>query len=251
MKERDENTFARFFNQGDYITLKNQLFNYRFRKYMLARAYTKYTSKNVKNILLDLGCGISHVSPCPNQTTFIDSDKNAIGLLKKLGHKTLKGNVNNIPFGKSTVDAIFCSEVLEHVHNYKIAIKEFFRVLRKDGLLFITVPTHIKYWSFDDDYVGHLRRFNPKKLAREIGAEGFDILENKPIGSLLERELTKFLVRKAIKSSQKPMNFGKVKLKLFNVVNKFLFGIIYVTHLLNNSKNSSIVLIVARKKSIS
>ncbi|MEK6908485.1 MAG: class I SAM-dependent methyltransferase [Nanoarchaeota archaeon] len=243
-EDNNKNEFSKFFVSTDYIKLKNQLFNYRFRKFMLAKVYNKYSKKSEK--ILDVGCGISPVSPVKSKTVFIDSDKNAMNILKKLGYKTRLGDVEKIHAKNESVNAVFSSEVLEHVRNYKKSIKEFARVLKKSGVLFLTVPTHMTYWAFDDDYVGHLRRFDPRKLAKEIGDEGFEILENRPIGSFLERELTKFLVKRAI--NQKPMKISKLKMEGFKIINDFLFGIIYLAYLLNNSKNSSIVMIVARKK---
>lgn len=243
-KDNNKNEFSKFFVSTDYIKLKNQLFNYRFRKFMLAKAYARHAKKSEK--ILDVGCGISPVSPVKSKTVFIDSDKNAMKILNGAGYKTSIGDAEKIPAKKESVNAIFSSEVLEHVHNYKKSIKEFSRVLKKNGVLFITVPTHMKYWAFDDDYVGHLRRFDPRKLANEIENEGFEILENRPIGSFLERELTKLLVKRAL--NQKPMKISKLKMKGFKLINDFLFGVIYLAYLLNNSENSSIVMIAARKK---
>ncbi len=243
-KDKTKNEFSKFFVSTDYIKLKNQLFNYRFRKFMLSKAYNNYAKKSEK--ILDVGCGISPVSPVTSRTVFIDSDKNAMQMLTKKGYKTVIGDAEKIPVKKESVNAVFSSEVLEHVHDYKKSLKEFNRVLKKNGVLFLTVPTHMKYWAFDDDYVGHLRRFDPKRLASEIESEGFEILENRPIGSFLERELTKFLVKRAI--NQKPMKISKFKMKGFKIINDLLFGVIYLAYLLNNSKNSSIVMISARKK---
>ncbi|MEK6924881.1 MAG: class I SAM-dependent methyltransferase [Nanoarchaeota archaeon] len=246
-QKENKNEFSKFFVSTDYIKLKNKLFNYRFRKYMLAEAYKKYSKiKDAK--MLDVGCGISPVSPDYKRTTFIDSDKNAIDMLKKSRQKVLLGDVEKIPVKNEYADALFSSEVLEHVNNYKKGLKEFHRVLKKNGVLFLTVPTHMKYWAFDDDYVGHLRRFDPVKLTDEIKQVGFDVLEVKPIGSFIERELTKYLVKKAIKDNKRGMKIGKIKMSAFEITNKILFGMIYLAYLINNQKNSSIVLIVARKK---
>ena len=246
MDKKEENSFARFFSQKDYITLKNQLFNYKFRKHIIARAYKKYGSHRSKSRLLDIGCGISPVSPYQNQTTFIDSDKNAMIFLKKLGHKTLNGNANSIPLKNRTIDSVFCSEVLEHVPNHKIAIREFNRILKIGGILFITVPTHMKYWAFDDDYVGHLRRFDPKKLVGELKDENFEIIDIKPIGSYIERELTKMLVRKAMTRKNND-RVGRVQMDIFKFANKIFLALTYLGYIFNNKENSSIILIVARK----
>jgi SAM-dependent methyltransferase len=49
-------------------------------------------------------------------------------------------DVQNLSFENNFFDLITCTEVLEHVPEYKRGLKEFNRVLRKGGHLFFTVP---------------------------------------------------------------------------------------------------------------
>ncbi|MSS74261.1 class I SAM-dependent methyltransferase [Candidatus Pacearchaeota archaeon] len=249
IRKNSNNPFARFFNVSEYIALKNSLFNYRFRKYMITKSYQKnkeaITSKNLK--ILDVGCGISPVSPLPFKTIFIDEDKQAIDLLKKQNYSALKGNVNHLPVANENIDYLFCSEVLEHVPKPNIAIAEFKRVLRNRGKLFITVPTHMHYWSFDDEYVGHLRRFDPTSFIKQLTNSGFKIVEIKPIGSFIERAITKFLVKLAIKQRQTSKNITPLFLKLFKILNNLFFAMAYLGYLFNTPNSSSIILIVAQK----
>ncbi|MFA5126624.1 MAG: methyltransferase domain-containing protein [Patescibacteria group bacterium] len=51
-----------------------------------------------------------------------------------------KGDVENIPFAEATFDKIICAEVLEHVFDKDVALRELLRVLKPSGLLLITVP---------------------------------------------------------------------------------------------------------------
>ena len=53
----------------------------------------------------------------------------------------LKVDVQNIPYPDESWKLIICNHVLEHVPDYKIALKELSRVLKKDGVLELTVPT--------------------------------------------------------------------------------------------------------------
>ncbi len=251
IKKESSNIFARFFDVKLYITLKNMLFNYKFRKYMLAKAYqkNKYLVNASKNMrMLDVGCGISPVSPLPSQTIFIDSDKNAIDLLNKQGYLALKGDISHLPINNKSIDCIFCSEVLEHVPDFDKSITEFKRILRNKGLLFLTVPTHMHYWSFDDEYVGHLRRFDPLTLSKQLSNRGFKIIELKPIGSFIERLITKLLVKSAIKRNEMPHKIDKGTIQLFRLANRIFFGLTYLGYLLNTQNSSSILLVVAQKK---
>lgn len=73
------------------------------------------------------------------------------------------GNIHNIPLEDESVDAIICSSVLEHVENPILAVKEMHRILKKEGGLFVYIPSiypyHARkghypdYWRFFDDTV--------------------------------------------------------------------------------------------------
>ncbi|NQU10570.1 methyltransferase domain-containing protein [bacterium] len=63
-------------------------------------------------------------------------------------------DVTALPFGRGVLDGILCSEVLEHVADYRVAIAEIARVLRPGGRVLITCPflypLHgpADYWRF-------------------------------------------------------------------------------------------------------
>lgn len=54
--------------------------------------------------------------------------------------KFIKAFVESIPSNDEQKDVVVCSQVLEHLIDPKVAIKEMLRVLKTDGLLLITVP---------------------------------------------------------------------------------------------------------------
>jgi SAM-dependent methyltransferase len=49
-------------------------------------------------------------------------------------------DVRNLPFKDNSIDVILCSEVLEHIHNYRRSLAEVFRVAKK--YLVISFPGH-------------------------------------------------------------------------------------------------------------
>ncbi len=67
-----------------------------------------------------------------------------------LGNEIPRGSVNEneirnedatqLKFANSTFDFVLALEILEHIPDYKSALSEFSRVLKKDGLLIITTP---------------------------------------------------------------------------------------------------------------
>ncbi len=126
------------------------------RRYRVALKHLKL--KKEKHILLDIGCGDA------GQTEFFAKHfQVSIGIdlqYKRLndykndlifqGVKNIYlvgGNAENLPFKSETLDCVTCFEVLEHVRNEDNALSEIMRVLRKNGLLIMSVPH--RWWVFE------------------------------------------------------------------------------------------------------
>ncbi len=84
-----------------------------------------------------------------------------------------------LPFCNSSFDKVICSEVLEHIPDYRRILKEIDRVLKPDGILAISVPRAWPEricWALSDAYHlvkgGHIRIFNATSLHREVEALG-------------------------------------------------------------------------------
>ena len=83
----------------------------------------------------------------------------------------MKGDVLNLPFKDDSFDKIICSEVLEHVKDDEQGIGELVRVLKKGGMMAVTVPTYLSesiYWALSEDYHnhpgGHIRKYQAQQL---------------------------------------------------------------------------------------
>lgn len=50
-------------------------------------------------------------------------------------------SLTSIPFQDNTFDFCLCSEVLEHIHDDRAALKEFSRVMKEGSILLLSVPT--------------------------------------------------------------------------------------------------------------
>ena len=91
----------------------------------------------------------------------------------------LRGDAFRLPFRDASFDRAICSEVMEHVHDYRAAARELARVVRPGGRAAVTVPTatseHL-YLRLGDDYFespgGHIRIFRPRELADALRAAG-------------------------------------------------------------------------------
>ena len=91
----------------------------------------------------------------------------------------LRGDAFRLPFENASFDRAICSEVMEHVHDYRAAARELARVVRPGGTAAVTVPTatseHL-YLRLGDDYFespgGHIRIFRPNDLATALRDAG-------------------------------------------------------------------------------
>ena len=54
-------------------------------------------------------------------------------------------DITNIPTDEASFDNVMCTEVLEHVPDPQAALKELTRVLKKNGLLLLTIPFRSLY----------------------------------------------------------------------------------------------------------
>ncbi len=91
----------------------------------------------------------------------------------------IQGNALQLPFADGTFDKVICSEVMEHVHDYRGAARELARVTKPGGCLAITIPTATSeslYLRVGDDYFespgGHIRIFQPRQLALGLADAG-------------------------------------------------------------------------------
>lgn len=65
---------------------------------------------------------------------------------------TIVADATNLPFKDSSVDAVICECVLEHVPDPNAVVREIERVLKRGGLLYLSVPFMDAYHASPDDF---------------------------------------------------------------------------------------------------
>ena len=95
------------------------------------------------------------------------------------------------PFDSNSFDLIFALDILEHVENPSIAIDEILRILKKDGLLFISVPTESVFLKLVRRLMGTVRNIevNPHWLGMVSSEKDFfKKLQQKDIKIIFKRK---------------------------------------------------------------
>jgi SAM-dependent methyltransferase len=99
--------------------------------------------------VLDVGCGDSpYKHLLPVDANYVGVDIQAQNYFGYSNRKIMQFDGYNIPLETSTVDALICTEVLEHVQYPQRLIKDFLRVMKPGAKGILTVP-----WSARNHYV--------------------------------------------------------------------------------------------------
>ena len=92
----------------------------------------------------------------------------------------IKMDITNIQFIDESLDAVYCSHVLEHVQEDRKAMSEFYRILKKDGWAIFMVPI-TKGKTFEDptitEPIERKRVFGQEDHVRCYGADFVDRLK--------------------------------------------------------------------------
>lgn len=68
-----------------------------------------------------------------------------------------------------SISAIGLFDVLEHIADEKEFLGQLWKVLKPDGLVYLTVPAHQWLWSYSDIHAGHFRRYNKNTIQALLG----------------------------------------------------------------------------------
>ncbi len=95
----------------------------------------------------------------PYKDLFKNSDYKSTDSDSRTGADVV-GDIHNMPLETGTVDGIICSSVLEHVKDPIRAVKEMHRILKKDGKIFVYVPSIYPYHARKGSYPDYWRFFD-------------------------------------------------------------------------------------------
>ncbi|MEW6079325.1 MAG: class I SAM-dependent methyltransferase [Thermodesulfobacteriota bacterium] len=168
---RKANRFQAFFRSGAYVLLKNHLYNYRLRQ----KAVTSLLPPDNAGWTVEVGTGISPICLPGARTVYTDLSFTGMRSLKAAmpeGHYVVADGTA-LPFKGRSVSRCVCSEVIEHIADDLLALREMARILPPGGRCFITFPHRTAYFAHDDVYVHHHRRYDLADISRKLNRAGF------------------------------------------------------------------------------
>ncbi len=138
----------------------------------------KAKSKDIK--ILDAGCGTGGLLTCFQdfQIHGIDRSFKAVSYCRKRNlSRVEQASVLDIPFSENQFDIILCTDVLSYLENEEIkkALNEFYRILKKDGILLIHIPAYEFLRSHHDTDVETKHRFAKTEIEKYLAISGYRI----------------------------------------------------------------------------
>jgi len=140
-------------------------------------------------ILIDIGGGTgyitSNLSNKVKQAIVLDPSHKMLSKMNNRYISLIQGTGQNIPFKQNTFDIVLMINLLHHItpDEQGIVLKDAFRVLKKEGKIFIIDATHPKkifaiiFRSIERIIVGRIFHVNPDKLKNRLKKIGFSNIE--------------------------------------------------------------------------
>ena len=131
-----------------------------------------------------------------------------------------------IPFPDASFDSAICIEVLEHVEDPDVVVREVARCLRHDATLLVTVP-----WSARRHHVPYdFHRFTRERLIRLFEANGFHAVEIAERGTDITAIASKLVVLSLRLAPTRSIAKSLWSLPLFIVTLPLTAGFVVAAH---------------------
>lgn len=181
--EKDE--MGKFYPAGYYNSALGKF--EKIFSYFLNRAkVNKIQEHKKKGRILDIGCGNGDfLSVFSGEWELYGIEPNPVGYdltNQRTKVKTLNRTLTECKFPDNFFDVITLWHVLEHIYDPNEELKEIGRILKKDGILVVSVPNvnslgfklGKKHWIHLDS-PRHLHHYNPETINKILNKNGFKI----------------------------------------------------------------------------
>jgi len=183
-----------FYSEGfdDLLHMQDRHFWYlgrhRFLLAALKRTLKQYDRAGVMPDAVDLGGGVGgwikylckHTPGRFGELALADSSQRALtlardraGLPVEIGRYQI--DLLNLQWSKRW-DIAFLLDVLEHIPQDVQAMQQIRESLKPGGTMIVTTPALKRFWSYNDDLTGHVRRYSRRDFAELAAKAGLELV---------------------------------------------------------------------------
>jgi ubiquinone/menaquinone biosynthesis C-methylase UbiE len=250
MHQSESNSFQVFFEESNYIHLKNYLYNYLLRK----RAFEKNLRDERHDLILEVGSGISPMVTRTDRIVYTDLSFSALKVLKREHGRGryVVADAMHLPFKPGFFSHATCSEVLEHVKDDQKAINDLARIVKPSGRLIMTFPHRRKYFACDDRFVNHLRRYELSEMVERLKDAGFKPLVIRKVLGPLEKVTMCFvifwfsvLLKRKLRKRKRTRKIGRMDafMSFFKWFNRLYMGLVWLDAMIVPRELATVLLI--------
>lgn len=201
----------------------------------------------IKGGILEIGCGIGNftksltkygkVTAMDINNDYIEQAKKKVEGYARIGFGDIeKGNYF---FKGGVFDTIVCINVLEHIKDDVMALKNIYKLLKPNGILILHVPAHPFLYGSIDASIGHFRRYEKEKLVDRIRRSGFEIDKIKRLNFI--GAVGWFIVNKLFRDKE----VKETKITIFNLISPFFLSL---ENIFEPPFGTSILVIASKKE---
>jgi SAM-dependent methyltransferase len=158
-----------------------------------ANSQVAHYASETSPIILDIGCSsgflLANLKTSFPKAYVMGADV-VLGPLLHLA-KTMPGtpllhfDLTRCPFPDNSVDIAILLNVLEHIEDDTLAVRQLFRMLKPGGIAIIEVPAGPELFDIYDELLMHYRRYKLPELRRLFLDSGFSIVRQSHLGFFL------------------------------------------------------------------
>ena len=203
--------------------------------------------------VLDIGCGLGYFTQLlakRGSVCGIDLDRESLEFAHKhCGASFLLSDALSLPFKNSTFDYILASEVIEHIPDEKIFLKELKRVTKKGATIVLTTPSldgllHVSNICHESGTEYHYKEgYSKKELTEILESAGFEVVRieyNMSFFTRILMEIIKLGYRAKYSSFEKQSDVLKSSNSAIFKVYKIVFPV-FMLFIYIDSKLSKII----------
>ncbi|TSJ79359.1 class I SAM-dependent methyltransferase [Rariglobus hedericola] len=155
---------------------------YAGKREMVRRWISRARPPRREDLLLDCGAGTGLFAQemqgiC--RVMVLDDHEEALRILKtRFGSEQILSLAGDrVPLPDESLDYVTALDVLEHVPDDAAVVSGFHRLLKKDGIVVITVPASMALWSDWDEALHHYRRYHRAQLRTLFDDSKWEVLQ--------------------------------------------------------------------------
>ena len=209
---------------------------------ILTRKFIDFVSDIKSKKIVDIGCGDRQYERyISDSNKYIGVDVKESGRSLETKKADLYYNGVDLPFEDDSVDVVICTQVLEHAIAPEKLVKDMFRILKKDGYTYITIPF---IWG-EHETPYDFRRYTSFGIKKLFEDEGF-VIEKQEKLDIGSKSIKKLLFSEiGFAKSNKNSFIERVKFKIMYKLFSISFDILDSTVILKRVHLDN--LLIARK----